>query len=458
MATISQQNIGQQHEKIIINLVKEDYLPSVQKSLKKLSKEAAIPGFRKGMVPIGHIKKVYGQSLFTDEVLKAAGTKLEEYLVETKAEIFARPIPAESQPMHNFNPDMPEDYTFEFEIGTRPAFDIPLLSSSAAIPLYKVKITDEMLNEEIEKLQLKAGDLSEIDAISSIEDVVHVTIKEEADNGELAESGIDTKHSLLLKYFSEKVQTELLNKKVTDHVSVKLNDAFDDQYKESILKDLHLEADGEKTVRLSIEKIEKIDKAEIGAPMFEKIYPGREIDTEEKFRDLLKSEIEHYWNGHARNHLQNDLFERLVHETPITIPTAFLKRWMSVGGEKYTPMDVVEKEFGKFEHQLRWQLVSDKIIEENKLEVRNEEMEQAARMQVMSYFGQYGQMPDMEASWIEPVIKKQLADKKFADELYNRIITDKLFYTIENQLNLQETEISREDFMALVSKPHHHHH
>ena len=191
--------------------------------------------------------------------------------------------------------------------------------------------------------------------------------------------------------------------------------------------------------------------------MYEKIYPGRDIDTDEKFKELLISEIQAYWDGHARNYLQNDIFERLVHETPITIPTEFLKRWMSVGGEKYTPMDVVEKEYGKFEHQLRWQLISDKIIEENKLDVKREEMEQAARMQVMSYFGQYG-MPSMDDSWMDSLIQKQLADKKFADELYNRIITDKLFFTIQNQLNLQETDISTEEFLALINKPHHHHH
>ncbi len=458
MATISQQNIGQQHEKIIIELVKDDYLPSVEKSLRKLSKDAAIPGFRKGMVPLGHIKKLYGQSVFTDEVLKVAGTKLEEHLIDTKAEIFARPVPAESQKQYNFSIDAPEDYVFEFEIGTRPDFDIPLLKNSTSLPLYKVNITDEMLNEEIEKLQLKAGEISEAEEIKSNENVIHVTIKETDEKGNITEGGIDTKHSLLLKYFSEKVRNELMNKKVNDSMTVVVKDAFDDSFRDSILKDLALETQQDKTVKLTIEKIEHIEKAEIAPAMFEKIYPGREIDTEEKFKDLLKSEMQSYWNSHARNHLQNDIFERLVHETPITLPVTFLKRWMSVGGEKYTPMDVVEKEFGKFEHQLRWQLISDKLIEENKLEVKKEEMEQAARMQIMSYFGQYGSMPNMDENWMEPVVKKQLADKKFADELYNRIITDKLFYTIENQLNLQETEISKDEFMAEISKPHHHHH
>ncbi|MBK7689991.1 MAG: hypothetical protein IPJ31_02355 [Bacteroidetes bacterium] len=249
----------------------------------------------------------------------------------------------------------------------------------------------------------------------------------------------------------------MLNKKVQEHITSRIDQLFDEAYGDSILNDLKLGASLDKEVVVGIEKIEHIAKAELGQAMFEKIYPGKEIDTEEKFRSVLLQEMQTYWNGHSRNYLQNDIFERLVHETPITLPTSFLKRWMSIGGEKYTPMEVVEKEFGKFEHQLRWQLISDKIIEENKLEVRTEEMEQAARMQIMSYFGQYGSMPEMDASWMEPVVKKQLADKKFADELYNRIITDKLFYTIENGLHLQETEISKDDFLAMINKPHHHH-
>ncbi len=457
MATVSQQNIGLQHEKITIQLSTEDYLPSVQKTLRKLSKDAVIPGFRKGMVPLGHIKKLYGQSVYSDEVLKAAGTKLEEHLVATKAEIFARPVPAETQTQYDFNIDNPENYTFEFEIGTKPNFEIPLIKNATTVPAYKVTITEEMLQEEIEKLQLKAGDLSEIDTVASEENVLHILIQEKDESGNLIADGVDTKHSLLLKYFSKDTGKNLLGKKVGEHITSRIDQLFDEAFGDSIINDLKLGGSLEKAVSVSIEKIEHIEKAAMGQDMFEKIYPGKEIDTEEKFRNQLLQEMQTYWNGHCRNYLQNDIFERLVHETPITLPTSFLKRWMSIGGEKYTPMEVVEKEFGKFEHQLRWQLISDKVIEENKLEVRTEEMEQAARMQIMSYFGQYGSMPDMDASWMEPVVKKQLADKKFADELYNRIITDKLFYTIENELNLQETEISKEDFLAIINKPHHHH-
>ena len=68
MSTITKENVGLLHEKLTLNLSKEDYLPSFEKTLKEYSKKANIPGFRKGMVPSGLIKKMYGSSLFTDEV------------------------------------------------------------------------------------------------------------------------------------------------------------------------------------------------------------------------------------------------------------------------------------------------------------------------------------------------------------------------------------------------------
>ncbi|NDC42121.1 MAG: response regulator, partial [Chitinophagia bacterium] len=133
------------YEKIRIVLSQEDYMPAVDKSLKQFSKQAVIPGFRKGMVPAGVVRKMYGQSIFSDEVLRVAGTKLEEHLIASKAEIFARPIPAESQAQLQFDIQNPGEYTFEFEIGTKPLFELHLLQGAETMPMYKVTITDEMV-------------------------------------------------------------------------------------------------------------------------------------------------------------------------------------------------------------------------------------------------------------------------------------------------------------------------
>lgn len=461
MATVTQENIGLQHEKITVQLDIQDYLPSFEKALKQYAKNANIPGFRKGMVPLGMIKKQYGQSVFNDEVLRIAGTKLEEHLISNKAEIFARPIPAASQENIKFDMNNPQDFTFEFEIGTRPLFSIPLLAGSETMPFHKIVVSDEMLNEELEKLQYKAGNMTDPEEVTGEDNVLNVVFEEIDTTDNIVENGIKKDNSLLVKYFNSTIQQQLIGKKADDSLVITLSESFDEKILPAILKDLDLnptDADAKnKRFKMLITKVGLVEKAELNTEFFEKIYPGRNIDTLDAFKNELKSEIESYWRVQSRNRLHNELFERLVHETTINIPVDFLKRWMSVGGETYKSPEQVEKEFGGFEHQLRWQLISDKLIEEYNLQVTNAELEEAARAQIISYFSQMGSVPTMDAEWVDPFIKKQLADRKFTDELHNRIITDKLFFQIESMVNLQETEISLDDFSTLPSSHHHHH-
>ncbi|HOZ51206.1 MAG TPA: trigger factor [Chitinophagaceae bacterium] len=461
MATVFQENIAPQHEKITVQLTKEDYLPAVDKALKVYGKKASIPGFRAGMVPAGVIRKMYGQSVFSDEVLRVAGTKLEEHLVANKAEIFARPIPAEGQAQMNFDVNNPTDFTFEFEIGTRPDFTIPLLSGSETVPLHKIIVSDEMLRDEIEKLQYKAGEMTEPETVTSEHNVLNVVFDEVDTDGNLIEGGIKKDNSLLVKYFTPALQSQLMGKKAEDTLVFNLKNTFDEKLLPAILKDLGLnptdEAAKDKSFKMTITKVGLIEKVELGKEMYEKIYPGRGLETEEEFATILKEEIERYWESQSRIRLHNELFEKLVHETPIEMPVKFLKRWMSVGGETYKSPDQVDKEYGSFEHQLRWQLISDKVIAENKITVEKEELEDAARMQIMSYFGQQGHMPQMNDDWFEPFIQKQMADQKFVDELYNKIITEKLFYVLEQKVNLMEQLVSLDEFIKLPSSHHHHH-
>src|ERR1043165_4705479 len=123
MATVIRENIGTLNDKLTVNLGKEDYLPSFEKTLKTYAKSANIPGFRKGMVPAGLVKKMYGQSVFTEEVLRTVEKELNDYMVKEQLDIFAQPLPLESQDrMFDFN--SPSDYIFGFEIGLKPSFDI----------------------------------------------------------------------------------------------------------------------------------------------------------------------------------------------------------------------------------------------------------------------------------------------------------------------------------------------
>src|SRR6476660_8881359 len=124
MATVTKENLGLLHEKLTVKLEKTDYLPSFEKALKDYSKKANIPGFRKGMVPAGLIKKMYGPSLFTDEVLRTVDKELVSYLQNDNLDIFAQPLPLEEMDPRQFDVNNPADYTFQFEVGMKPEFNL----------------------------------------------------------------------------------------------------------------------------------------------------------------------------------------------------------------------------------------------------------------------------------------------------------------------------------------------
>jgi trigger factor len=458
MAVVTQENIGLYHEKISISLSKEDYMPSVDKAIKQYSKNASIPGFRKGMVPQGLIRKMYGQSVFADEVMRVAGTKLEEHLIENKAEIFARPLPVASQDKLEFDINTPKDFVFEFEIGTKPVFNIPIIEQKQTVDLYKVIVTHEMLDQEVDNMLYKAGEMTDPEEVTEEDNVLNVTFTNASQEGESTEEPKD--NSLLVKYFTPEMQAKLMGAKSGDQFEIILKSAFNDKVLPAIMKDLGLNLQDEnqqaQPYQMNITKVGLVKKAPLTQETFDKIFPGRGLEDEQSFRDAVTAEIQKYWDDQAKIRLHNELFERLVHETPIELPVPFLKRWLSVGGETYKSPEQVEKEFGGFEHSLRWQLITDRIIEENQIQVEEEELEMAARMQIMSYFGQYGNMPSMDADWMEPFVKKQLADQKFRDELYGKIMTDKVFYTLENSLTIAEHDLSLDEFIN-KPMPHHHH-
>ena len=294
MATVTKENIGLLHEKLTVKLEKTDYLPSFEKALKDYSKKANIPGFRKGMVPAGLIKKMYGPSLFTDEVLRSVDRELISYLQNDKLDIFAQPLPLETD-IRQLDVNNPAEYTFHFEVGMKPDFQLPDLGK-ASITGYKVTVTDEMINNEITRLQNRYGNMKDEDTVNSEENVLNVIFMEADENGNETEGGIKKDNSLLVKYFKEDFRSNLMGKVTNDFVIVQLDNAFDEKELDFILSDLGLDkndpAASKKHFKIQITKIGLLEKKELNEEFFNQLYPDQEIKTEADFRNKIKEEIE----------------------------------------------------------------------------------------------------------------------------------------------------------------------
>ncbi len=457
MATVTQQEVSPLHKHLNITINKEDYLPSFEKSLKDYSKKANIPGFRKGMVPAGLIRKMYGNSLFVDEVLKTVDKQVSDYIVNEKLQIFAQPLPVEFN-VSQLDVNKPDNYSFTFEVGMKPDFQLPDLAKEP-IKRYKVEVIDDMLNEEVERIRTRYGNMTEPEEVNGDENVLNITFIETDADGNEIESGIKKDNSLLVKYFNEATRPSLIGKKKEDTIQIKLDEAFDEKEREWIVNDLGLDTVTDKHFKLLITKVGLVELRELNEELFTQLFPKDEIKTETDFREKVKSELQAQWDSESRNQLHHQLYHVLLEHTHIDFPVEFLKRWLKTqGGEgQQKTDDDVEAEFPSFINQLKWTLITDKLMRENNIQVEQEDVRQFAKQQLLGYMGGMAGL-DEEQGWVRDYIDRMMKDRKYVEDAYNRLQTQKLFDWAETQVNAVETPISKEEFMKMNEAHQHQHH
>ncbi len=452
MATVARENIGLLNDKITVTLTKEDYLPTFEKKVKEFSKTANIPGFRKGMVPAGMVKKMYGPSIYTDEILKTVEKELFGYLQTEQPDIFAQPIALDAD-IRKMDFNNPVDYEFGFEIGLKPTFDIAPLNK-ANVTFNKVAVTDAMVQEEVERMQEKGSKLTEIETVGNEENRLTILFTEADESGNAVAGGIAKDSIVTLKDFSAALQAQLTGKKKDDTVVATLSQAFDAGKAEQVLQDLGAdEAAANKNFILTIQKVESAEKRELNEEFFGEVFPGAGVATEEEFRKKLQEEIEQYWNSQSRNQLHDQLYHFLLDETHMEFPAPFLKKWLQTGGEKAKTAEEAEAEFPMFSNQLKWTLISDKIIKENTLDVTSEELKASMKAEVMRYFGSMSLGDD--TSWLDSYVDRMMKDEKQVDASYRRLVTDKLFNWAEGQVSPKENAVTGEELAGMM---HNHQH
>jgi trigger factor len=460
MATVTRENIGVLNDRIIVKVAKTDYLPSFEKSLKEYSKKANIPGFRKGMVPAELIKKMYGNSVFADEVLRSVEKELTNFMSTEKLDIFAQPLPLPENDASQLDMGKPDDYSFAFEVGLKPDFSLPDLAAIHPT-LYKIEVTDEMINEEIERLQLRNGKMTEPEIVTGYDNVLNVLFVESDAEGNAVEGGISKDNSLLVKYFNEAYRQNWIGKKKDDSLVLQLSKSFDEKEREWILSDLGLSkddpADADRYFKVLITKLGLVERPELNEEFFKTVYPTKEINTVEEFRNAIRSEIETNWNNQSRSQLHHTLYHELLDHTKIDFPESFLKRWIQTSGENPKSPEEAEHEFPVFANQLKWTLLVDKIVKENNIEVTADDIKEFARQQLMGYMGGMAQLnPDQP--WMADYINKMMQDRKFIEETVHRLQADKVFEWSETKVQPVEKPISVAEFTAMQQEHQHHHH
>ncbi len=458
MATVTREPIGSLHEKLNVTIAKEDYLPSFEKSLKDYSKKANIPGFRKGMVPAGLIKKMYGSSLFTDEVLKTVDKQIFDFIQAEKLDIFGQPLPLDFN-LTELDVNHPNNYTFSFEVGMKPEVQVPDLSKET-VKRYKIEVTDVMLNEEIEKLRTRYGNMSEPEAVTGDDNVLNVTFIETDADGNEKEGGIRKDNSVLVKYFSESYRPQLMGKKKDDTIQLQLADAFEEgKEKDAIIHDLGLTAEeaGQKHFKLLITKVGMVEPKELNEEFFAQLFPNQEVKTEADFRQKIKEQLQVQWDAESRNQMHHQLYHILLDHSHMELPEEFLKRWIKTQGENNQQKtdEQVAQEFPTFLNQLKWTVITDKLIQGNDIQITQDDVRQYAKQQLLGYMGMDAMSEEQD--WVRDYIDRMMKDRKYVEDAYNRLQTERLFDWAATQVNAVETPVSSEEFIHMNTEHQHEH-
>lgn len=438
---ITRENIDELNAIVKVDIAKEDYNGKVEKILKDYRKNANIPGFRKGHVPMGMVKKQYGKAVLVDEVNKMLQDALNKYLTEEKLDVLGNPLPKEQE---NFDWDQ-ENYTFEFELGLSPKFDVNL-ETGKPITHYKIVAGEEMINNQIKHIQKQYGKLVSKEVVEE-GDVVAGTFSNEEEN-------INSQTSLPLEKLKGKENVQkFVGAKVGDTISLNTKDLFEDEHQlEEFLKVDHERVHGlDIKVDFTISEVNTQELAELNQELFDKLFGNDEVKSVEDLKEKIKEDAAKQFTQQSEQQLLNDVTESLIENNKFDLPKEFLQKWIQTVGEKPLTEDEAREEYEKSEQGLRFQLIEGKLIRENNLEVKFEDLKSFSMDRIREQMAQFGQMNPSDKE-LEDIAARVLSNQDEVKRLSEQLMNEKLLDFYKKNIQLEEKEVTYEDFVKEIYK------
>lgn len=438
---ITRENIDELNAVIKVDIKKDDYNPKVEKILKDYRKTANIPGFRKGHVPMGMVKKQYGQAVLVDEVNKILQESLNNYITEEKLEILGNPLPKE-QESFDWQQD---DYSFEFELGLSPKFDVDL-KTKEAITQYQIVADEEMIDNQIKTIQKQYGKLVSKEEVEE-GDVVAGIFKNE-------EEGIENTTTLPLEKLKGKRNlNKFVGSKVGDTISLKTKSLFEDDH--DLIEFLKVEHDKahdlDVEVTFEITEVNQQELAELDQELFDKLFGEGNVKTVTELKEKIKEDAENQFKQQSDQQLLNDVTERLIENTNFSLPAEFLQKWIQVSGEKQLTAEEAKEEYEKSEKGLRFQLIEGKLVQDNDLQVQFDEIKEITRDRIKMQMAQFGQMDPSEKD-LDDITARVLSNQDEVKKLSEQVMNQKLLEFYKENINLDKKEMTYENFVKEVYK------
>jgi len=436
---ITRENKDALNAVVKIDIEKNDYSEKVEKILTDYRKSANIPGFRKGQVPLGLIKKQYGKAVLVDEVNKLLQESLGKYLNDEKLDVLGNPLPKQQD---DIDWDA-EAFSFEFEIGLSPEFDIKL-NGRKSIKHYTIIADDKMIDDQISNIQKQYGQLISKSEVTDGDEVTGVFFNDE--------EGIESTTTISLDKIKGKANLKkFVGAKVGDIITVKTKGLFTDAH------DLmtYLKVDHDKAHDLNVQltftvnEINERGLADLDQELFDKLFGKDAIKSVTELKARIKADAEKQFVQQSDQKLLNDVTEYLVENTKFDLPSEFLQKWLQTVGEEPLTEVQAKEEYEKSEKSMRYQLIESKLIVDNNLQVNFEELKAFAGEMIKGQMAQFGQLNPSDKE-VEDIVARVLSNQDEVKRMSEQLTSQKLLNFYKENANLKVKKLTYDAFVKEV--------
>lgn len=424
----------------------EDYQDKVKAAIKDFRKKANVPGFRKGMVPEGLIKKQYGMSILAEEVNKVLQESLYNYIRDNKVNMLGEPISTEA----NQNVELVEGgtFSFKFELALAPEFKVELTKKDK-VEYYNVEVTDEMIDQQVDMYRQRGGSYKPVDDYQDNDMLKGVMTELDVETPVTAEGVV-----MLPKYMKNDDQKKLFEgAKVNDIIRFNPTTAYEGNETElaSLMK-VEKETVGEHKgdFNFQITEITRFVPGDLTEELFQQVFPGGDVKTEDDFRKKIRQGIEDRYTKDSDFRFLIDVRNYVTKKLgKLEFPDEKLKKIMlnnAEGDEKK-----VEENYEKSIEELTWHLVKEQLVEQTGVKVDDKDVIEMAKDVTRMQFAQYGMM-NIPDEYLDGSVKEMMKKRETVDNLIDRCIEVKLGTALKDIVSLKTKNVTPAEFNKLFEE------
>ena len=423
---------------ISIQIEKKDYEGKVIEVLKSYSKTAKIPGFRKGFVPMGLIKKQYGNAVKVDEINKLLDSSLKKYINENKLDILGGPIPKTDNEI-DWDSEL---INFDFEIGYSPEFKINFKPKKPIIK-YEVKADKKMIDNQLKNIQSRYGKLVSKIKIDKTSEITALFKSED----DIINNSSMFKIETLKPSFAKK----LIGLKVGDVVSQNASKIFREEH--DLSRNIKIELSKAKEYKnnlvITIEEIYERELSDLNQELFDKVFVKNSVKSIAEMKRKLGDDFVKQFQTQVDQKLMNDTIEYLIDSTKFNLPSDFLIKWMKLNSEKKISIDEAKIEYEKSEKGMKYQLIESKIIIDNNLQVNFEDLKAFTTDLIKNQMKQYGQVIP-EDKELDGIIARVMSNKDEIKRLTEQLTSKRMLDFFKENFNYKIKKVTYDEYIKEV--------